>query len=230
MKEKATTGKRGKPANIPVVNRGAETRGMILAAARQVFAAHSYNAASVRMIAARGDFYHGLIRYHFPSKAGIFEAVVEDACRSLYEANKQWLLEIATFSPEKALSTYLDRFIEFFRKQPDVFRIIIRNFTHDDPANLPGFRHLATMLADTRRDFEATFPGLFVKGDVGRFLSSLNALILHYLGAGSIESLMVGFRGPGKAYLEWVKETLFFIFLPVLEAAARESAISKPPG
>ena len=73
-----------KPAENSVPGKKREdTRKMILAAARQIFAAHPYNAASIRMIAAQGDFYHGLIRYHFPSKAGIFEAVVEDACQSL---------------------------------------------------------------------------------------------------------------------------------------------------
>jgi AcrR family transcriptional regulator len=223
MKEKTETGKKGKSKSSPVVNRGAETRGMILAAARKVFATHPYNAASIRMIAAQGDFYHGLIRYHFPSKAGIFEAVAEDACRSLYEANKQWLLEIASFSPEKGLSVYLDQFIDFFRKQPEVFRIIITNSSHDDPATLPGYRHLKDLLADTGRDFENTFPGLFAAGDVNRFLSSLNALILHFLGAGAMEAEINGFPGPGETYLQWVKETLFFIFLPVLENTVRES-------
>ena len=62
-----------------------------------------------------------------------------DACRTLYRSNQEWLSEIATLSPEKALS---------------------------------------------------------------------------------VEAEMAGFRGPGRTYREWVKETLFFTFLPVLEAAA----------
>ena len=201
-----------------------DTRQMILAAARQVFATHPYNAASIRMIAAQGDFYHGLIRYHFPNKAGIFEAVVEEACRSLCQANKEWLLEISTFLPDKALSTYLDRFIEYFQQQPAVLRIIVNNLSHDDPATLPGYHHLTRFLADTRRDFETIFPDLFAAGDVSRFLSSLNALILHFLGAGSMEAEIMGFPSQSRDYLQWVKQTLFFIFLPVLENAVRQSS------
>lgn len=230
MKKTIKTVKKEKSGNGSSVNRGNATRQMILEAARQVFATHPYNAASIRMIAARGDFYHGLIRYHFPNKARIFEAVAEEACCSLYSANKEWLLEISAFSPEKSLSVYLDRFIDFFREQPDVFRMIIKNSSHDDLAALPGFRHLKALLADTRRDFEKTFPGLFSRGDVSRFLSSLNALILHFLGAGTMESEIVGFPAPNDAYLKWVKETLFFIFLPVLEKTVRESSSATDSG
>lgn len=67
--------------------RGTATREMILAAARQTFSRHPYHAASIRMIADQGGFYHGLIRYHFPSKAAIFEAVVEELCRDLLAKN-----------------------------------------------------------------------------------------------------------------------------------------------
>ena len=219
MKSKAAA-KNG-TGNISAAKRGDETRQMILAAARQVFAAHPYNAASIRMIAARGDFYHGLIRYHFPNKAGIFETVVEASCHTLYRENKEWLLEISTFAPDKALSTYLDRFIEFYKKQPEVFRIIVNNLSHEDPASLPGYGHLKALLTDTRRDFEAVFPWLFKNEDVSRFLSSLNALILHFLGGGEMEAEIMGFAAQSEAYFRWVKDTLFFVFLPVLENAAR---------
>ncbi|MFZ5563553.1 MAG: TetR/AcrR family transcriptional regulator [Thermodesulfobacteriota bacterium] len=203
---------------------------MILAAARQVFATHPYNAASIRMVAAQGDFYHGLIRYHFPSKARIFEAVVEEACRSLCQANKEWLVEISTFPPEKALSTYLDRFIEYFQNQPAVLRIIVNNLSHENPAALPGYHHLAGFLADTRRDFETVFPDLFAGRDVSRFLSSLNALILHFLGAGGLEAQIMGFPSQSRDYLQWVKQTLVFVFLPVLEKTVRESSSTTETG
>ena len=81
MKKDKKSSRKKKNGNGLTEKRGDETRQKILAAARKVFAAHPYNAASIRMIAAKGDFYHGLIRYHFPNKADIFEAVVEDAVK-----------------------------------------------------------------------------------------------------------------------------------------------------
>lgn len=223
MKEKIKRAKNKKSANNPAVIRGSETRNIIMEAAKKVFAEHPYNAASLRMIAARGNFYHGLIRYHFPNKARIFEAVAEETCRSLQAANKQWLQEISAFPTEKALSVYLNRFIDFFRAQPDVFQIIGKSLSHDDPATLPGYRHLKALLSATKQDFENTFPGLFSHEDVSRYLTSFNALILHYLGSGTIEAEIIGFSGPDDQYLQWVQETLYFIYLPILEKAINAS-------
>ncbi len=199
---------------------------MILAAARQVFAAHPYNAASIRMIANKGDFYHGLIRYHFPNKASIFEAVVKDACCTLYHANKKWLREVSAYGPDQAktLSTYLDRFIEFSLNHHEVFRIIINNLSHDDLTTLPGHQHLVSLLTDSQRDFEEIFPGLFSGNDTSRFLFCLNALTINFLGAGTVEAKIMGFPERNEAYFQWVKETLLFIFLPVLENARSESS------
>ncbi len=73
MKIKKKTAKKLAPKKNTNVTRGKETRRMILDAATKVFAMHPYNAASIRMIAAQGEFYHGLIRYHFPNKAEIFD-------------------------------------------------------------------------------------------------------------------------------------------------------------
>lgn len=224
MKKKIKSIKDKKNGTGSIANRGSETRNMILEAAKKVFASHPYNAASIRMIAAKGNFYHGLIRYHFPNKSKIFEAVAEEACRSLYTANQQWLAEVAVLPPAKGLSVYLKRFIDFFRKQPEVFQIIVKCSSHDDPATLPGYHHLKALLADTRRDFENTLPGLFSRQEVSRFLTSLNVLILHYLGFSSMEAEIIGFPAPNDQYLQWVKETLYFIFLPVLEKTVSTSA------
>ncbi len=230
MRTKQKTAPKKRPGKTIAGGRGTSTRRMILDAAAKVFAGHPYNAASIRMIAARGDFYHGLIRYHFPSKAAIFEAVVETACRLLYEGNRQWLAEISGLPPEEGFSLYLDRFIAFYRRRPEVLSIILQNLSHEDLLTLPGYRHLDAMLTDTRRDFENTFPGLFSGPDAGRYLSSLNALILHYLGAGTLEAQRLGFSPRSEAYLQWVKETLLFVFLPVLKKAAGEATVTENSG
>lgn len=223
QKEKKPNQKKNHLNGLPC-KRGDDTRQRILAAAREVFAAHPYNAASIRMIAAQGGFYHGLIRYHFPNKARIFEAVVGEACHTLYHANKKWLLEISAFAPDQALSTYLDRLIEFSQQHREVFRIIINNLSHNDPLTLPGYQHLVSLLSDTQQDFEKTFPGLFAGNDTGRFLTCLNALTINFLGAGSIEATTMGLSDQNDEYLQWVKQTLFFVFLPVLEKARQESS------
>jgi len=194
-----------------------KTRETILAAARRVFSVHPFHAASIRMVAAEGGFYHGLIRYHFPSKADIFRAVVEDACADLREKNAGWLGEIRGLGPAEGLGHFLERFMEYARRRPEVLGIIVQNLAQDDLEALPGHGFLTGFLADTRRDFEAVFAGLFLPGDTGRFLDSLNALILHYLGAGSLQARLLGMDPGGPEYLAWVRETLIFVFQPALE-------------
>ena len=195
--------------------RGEETRRMILDAATKVFAAHPYDAASIRMIAAQGGFYHGLIRYHFPNKAKIFKTVVEETCQSLLHANKEWIAEISGLSPGKALSLYMDRFIEFYRNQPEVFRIIVQNISHDDPASLPGYNDLVNLATGTQKEFESTFKGL-PQNVVHSFLTSFNILVVNYLGADKFNAEILGMVPKSDEYHRWVKQTMLSIFLPLI--------------
>lgn len=55
-----------------------ETRGDILDAARDLFAAHGYEGASLRAIAARAGVDTGLIRHFFGNKQSLFAATVAD--------------------------------------------------------------------------------------------------------------------------------------------------------
>jgi AcrR family transcriptional regulator len=217
MKLKKKTAKKRVPKKGANADRGKETRRMILDAAVKVFAMHPYNAASIRMIAAQGEFYHGLIRYHFPSKAQIFETVIEEACQNLRRVNNQWFSEVSTLSPEKGLALYMDRLIEFYRDQPEVLRIFIQNRPHENLASLPGHYHLVNFVTDTQKDFEKTFKGLMPRNVVSRFINSLNILIVHYLGAGTFEAEIIGMDPKSDEYLQWVKETILFIFFPIVK-------------
>lgn len=64
----------------------------------------------------------------------------------------------------------------------------------------------------------------FDKDSLTRFLESLNALIIHYLGSCHAEARLLGLEPDSLAYLKWVKETMMFIFLPVLEKALDKGA------
>lgn len=204
--------------------RGASTRETILAAARKVFATRPYHAASLRDMATAGGFYHGLIRYHFPSKAAIFEAVVATACQDLKQANRNWLREVRDLNPRDGLSRYLDRFIEHHRTHPETFQIIVCNLPQQAPDSLPGYEHLLELLSGSRADFETIHAGLFSDQSATWFLESFNALIIHYLGAAASQAALLDMDPTGEAYLAWVKKAMMFVFLPVLEQAASEAS------
>ncbi|MFH1138975.1 MAG: TetR/AcrR family transcriptional regulator [Pseudomonadota bacterium] len=216
--------KKTAPVHSANGGRGEETRRMILDAAIKVFAKNPYNAASIRMVAAQGGFYHGLIRYHFPNKAELFQTVVEEICRNLIQANKEWVSEVSRLSPEKALAHYLDRFIEFCKNQPEVFRIIVQNISHDDPVSLPGYSNFLNLATSTQEEFENTYKGL-PKNVVHSFLTSFNVLVVNYLGADKFNSELVGMTPKSDEYHRWVKETMLSIFLPLIKEMA-SSALS----
>ena len=205
------------------VTKGEATRETILNAARTVFSRHPYHAASLRMIADQGGFYHGLIRYHFSSKAAIFEALAEQSSQMLRAANRTWIEETAGLAPREGLSLYLDRFIAHYEAYPDVFRTMVQNIPQDDPAHIPGYGHLTELLAASRADAEETRILPFDRDSTVRFLESFNALIIHYLGSARAEARLLGMKPDSRAYLKWVKGTMMFIFLPVLEKAVSEN-------
>ncbi len=204
------------PSKTKKNDKGKDTRQMILNAARIVFARHSYNAASIRMIAAQGEFYHGLIRYHFPSKASIFEAVIKESCQILSHEHKIWLKEASVRDREKGLSIFMDRFIEFSKKHPEICRIIIQNISHDEPSTLPGYQHLKELLTSSRKNFKEITNLSIPSDDIVKFLTSLDALNFYYLGAKPMAADIVDMDPESAKYLKWVKDTLIFIFLPVL--------------
>jgi AcrR family transcriptional regulator len=208
--------KKPAPKKSPHIGRGEETRRMILDAAIKVFAAHPYNAASIRMIATQGGFYHGLIRYHFPNKAIIFKTVIEEVNQNLLRANKEWLSEISTLSPTKALAVYMDRMIDFFQTQPEAFRIFVQNMSHDDPSSLPGYSHMVDYVIRSQKEFENTFK-LLPSDIVRRFLTAFNVLTVNYLGADKFYAEIQDLAPESDEYLRWVKKTMTSIFLPLIK-------------
>jgi AcrR family transcriptional regulator len=176
------------------------------------------------MIAKQGGFYHGLIRYHFSSKAAIFEALTEKSSQDLQAANKRWLRETARLGPRAGLSLYLDRFIAHYENDPEFFRTVVQNISQEDPLSIPGYHHLAELLSRSRADAEATNILPFDKDSAKRFLESFNTLIIHYLGSSSAEARLLGLEPDSPAYLKWVKDTMMFVFLPVLEKALTKSS------
>ena len=214
MKNGGRSARKGRDGSV---KKSAVTRGRIIAAARKVFSRHPYHTASVRMIGKEGGFNHELIRYHFPSKAGLFECIIRDICDDVYRSNISFLDGTAGMAPERGLSIYLDRFLDYHYRQPDALRIIMMNMTvTDDPESIPGYRHIPDMLARTRLTFREKIPLAASDEDVERFLHSFNNLLIHLLGAGYCQANILGMKHTGKKYREWVKKTLLEIFLPHL--------------
>jgi len=194
------------------------TRERILRAARKVFAEHPYNAASFRMIGKEGGFDHPLINYYFPRKADIFEAVVVEICEEFFQANLTCFEGLDEMPPREGLALYIDRFLDFNLENPEPLRIIMLNITRVDRLEgIPGYQHIPEVMARTRRTFEERANLKASPKDIGMFQNSFNALVFFYLGASSCQAEILGIEPDSPKYHKWVKDTLMYIFLPLLE-------------
>ena len=193
------------------------TRQAILSSAIQVFAKKSYTAASIRMIATRGGFAHALIRYYYPTKADLFDAVAEQICSALFEAAQQAVRAVSSMGRAEGFSEYVGRLVAFSRHHPAVFRIILLNLSAETVETVPGrTRFLGTIEAIREQlidilDFKAS------RDDVCRFTDSFNALLFYYLGTPESAAWLLHLDPDSDAYYEWVHRTLVDVFLPALE-------------
>lgn len=108
----------------------AETRARILQCALDVFAAQGFAAASVRDIASAASVNHGLIRYHFGDKEGLWKAAVAFLFERLHA-------ETAVPPEEAELSRYdqtrarLRRYVAYCARHPEHARIMVQESVVD---------------------------------------------------------------------------------------------------
>ena len=115
--------------SAPVAGRREQTkaanRAAILAAARDVFAEHGYDAAGVRDIIRRTDLASGTFYNYFPDKDAIFRALVEEtgleARRRVRAARRR------ARTPEEFVAGGFGAFFEYIVEDPERFAFMRRN-------------------------------------------------------------------------------------------------------
>lgn len=193
------------------------TRQAILNSAIQVFAKKSYTAASIRMIASQGEFAHALVRYYFPTKAGLFDAVVETICTELYDAAESAARKAGTMPLPQGFSEYVRQLIVFSRQRPWTFRIVLLNLSAETVETVPGRTRFISTIESIREQLITLLAFNASREDICRFSDSFNALLLYYLGTPESAAWLLHLDPESDAYFEWVHRTLVDIFLPALE-------------
>ncbi len=100
-----------------------------MAAARTLFAQRGVDAVGTREIAGAAGVTHGLVRHHFGSKQGVWQAVV-DAADAEFAATLQPLADAITRteteSPcEPDTAAFIEGFIRACARQPDIARLLV---------------------------------------------------------------------------------------------------------
>ncbi|MFZ2634511.1 MAG: TetR/AcrR family transcriptional regulator [Desulfosalsimonadaceae bacterium] len=194
------------------------TREIILSAAIKVFSDYPYYAASIRMIGKAAGIEHPLINYYFPTKAALFEEVLETVTADYYQANISWFEGLAGLGPETALSLYLDRFLDFALNHPKPLRIIALNLVQaEGPEIIPGYQRIQSLFTKMTRTFINAAPLNAPTNNVEMLTASFNTLAINYLGASTYYSGILGLEPQSTEYLQWVKDSLTFMILPRLK-------------
>lgn len=195
-----------------------QTQAAILKAACQIFAQKAYTAASIRMIAKEGGFPHGLIRYYYPTKADLFEAVAEKICADLYQVCESTVIEVSRMERLQGFSLYVRRLIDYSQRQPWIYRILLLNISVESVETVPGQARIIGLVEAIR---EMMISSLRLKApleEICRFTDSFNALITYYLGTPASAAWLLHLDPHSEAYAQWVHKTLVSTFLPALEA------------
>lgn len=91
---------------------GTSTRGRILVAARELFAAHGFKGTTTASIARHAGVNEALIFRHFPAKKDLYEAILRDKLEDERTTRIIKAAECAKISAEEALRLVATRFAE----------------------------------------------------------------------------------------------------------------------
>lgn len=169
------------------------------------------------MIASEGGFPHALIRYYFPTKADLFDAVAEKICRDLYQACEDAVGEVRSMGRRRGFSHYVWRLIEFHQENPWVFRILLLNLSVETVETVPGQTRIIGTVETVRKMLINSLKLKASLEEIGRFTDSFNALVFYYLGTPDNAAWLLHLDPHSKAYTQWVHQTLTHIFLPALD-------------
>ena len=222
MKTKASRKKTRKTRLKPLSPAGKRrqkvaTRDKILEAAKRVFSEHPYSAATIRMVGEEAGIDHPLITYYFPTKAELFEAVVEDTAESFVQASSSWYQGLEHLSVSKGFSLYLDRLLAFTSKHPEALGIAAVNLARPKGSEtVPGYKQMQWYLRRNTDTFRNFAPLRGSTREIRIFVKTFNTMIINYLGAATYHARTLGMNPGSPAYRKWVKDAMHFLFLPRL--------------
>lgn len=119
------------------MNNSSDTKTTLIAAGRQLFAQNGFRGTTVRAVAHAAGTNIGAITYHFGSKEGFYNAVLEHVTAPVRER-----LAKTVSAPESALDqieNYLRATFAFLSENPDLPRLIFQQLVSGAP--LPPAGH-----------------------------------------------------------------------------------------
>jgi AcrR family transcriptional regulator len=103
----------------------------LLEAAIGLFAKKGFSATGLREVVREAGVSVAMVNYHFGSKQGLLEAILDRLFQSMYKAAEETLT--GDEPPELKLRRFLRAVVGVFRNNPDLVRIAITELPYDMP-------------------------------------------------------------------------------------------------
>jgi len=143
-------------------------------AALACFGAFGFEGASTRAIAERADVTHTLVLYHFQSKDQLWMATVEYVLQKYIEKTRRDVEEAEDHTVAAELGTFIDRFVRFSAKYPQIHRILTSEGDQETP-------RLEWVIDHFLRDHFNTVTSLIRKGQEEGVVRQCDPARLYYL-------------------------------------------------
>lgn len=111
-------------STVPRSDLSTITRSALIEAAAHEFAAHGFDGASTRAIAARAGVHQPQINYHFESKLELWRAAVDDLFSELQADTAEAMR--STHTKSEALAAGIRAFVRHAARRPELNRIMVR--------------------------------------------------------------------------------------------------------
>jgi TetR/AcrR family transcriptional regulator len=157
-----------------------DTRAMILAAARKIFAAKGMNGTSVREVAEAAKVNNAMIYYYFKGKEDLHRAVLTDSLSAMSAIWDDRIFKGAATVKQK-IQRYVVKYIRFQQVNEDLRRILAMEFAASG-GNVSWMceRYFADNYARLSRIFkDGMKSGELKKFDPSLAVSSLIGIIIH---------------------------------------------------
>jgi len=212
----ASAARKQQEAPLP---RGEITKKRILDAARRVFTTRPYDSATIRQIGQAGKFDFSRIHHFFPTKAALFEAVIQDAFESFVETIESWQQGVKGLPPEEVFIHYLQQGLAYCFENREMVGTLVINIAHyDNHRHVSGFTLMTRVHSNLLKMVEQSVPPGIPAEEVSRWLYTIVMMGYTLAGAPAYPARIMGLDPDSGAYKKKVFEILCFVFLPSLRS------------
>ncbi|MDY6903163.1 MAG: TetR/AcrR family transcriptional regulator [Thermodesulfobacteriota bacterium] len=203
------------------LRRGEITKKRIIAAALKVFGAHPYDQATIRMIGKAGNFDYSRIHHFFPTKASLFEAVIQDTFKEFLDTIESWQEGVAGMAPEEVFIHYLQKGLAYCFENRDAAGMTVINIAHYDRyKDVSGFRFMVRVHSNMLKLVEQSVPPNISPDEVNRWLYTIVMVGYSFAGAPGYPASLMNLDPYSGAYEKYIFETLCFVFIQSLMTAS----------